>query len=54
MKRFGDLFTPPASPDRDIDPREQVLNQVLPNQSYNVRLSDGHIFWRNQHHITKG
>ena len=28
MKQFGDLFTPPASPDREIDPHENVLNQV--------------------------
>ena len=28
MKRFDDLFTPPASPEREIPPHEQVLNQV--------------------------
>ena len=28
MKRFDDLFTPPASPDREIEPHEHVLNQI--------------------------
>ena len=28
MKQFGDLFTPPSSPEREIDPCENVLNQV--------------------------
>ena len=28
MKWFGDLFTPPASPDREVTPHENVLNQV--------------------------
>ena len=28
MKQFGDLFMPPASPDREVTPHEQVLNQV--------------------------
>ena len=28
------------------------IDQVLPNQSYEVTLSDGHIFRRNEHHIT--
>ena len=27
--------------------------QILPNQNYNVKLSDGCIFQRNQHHITR-
>ena len=29
------------------------IGQIFPNQSYVVKLSDGHIFQRNQHHITK-
>ena len=29
------------------------ISQILPYQSYKVELSDGHIFQRNQHHITK-
>ena len=28
------------------------IEQVLPNQSYSIRLMDGHIFRRNKHHIT--
>ena len=28
MKQFDDLFTPPASPDREIEPCEHVLNQI--------------------------
>ena len=28
MKWFDDLFTPPASPDREIEPHEHVLNQI--------------------------
>ena len=28
------------------------VQQVLPNQSYNVCLTDGHIFRCNEHHIT--
>ena len=28
------------------------VQQVLPNQSYNVYLMDGHIFRFNEHHIT--
>ena len=27
---------------------------MLPNQSYVVKLTDGHIFHGNEHHITKG
>ena len=29
------------------------ITQILPNQSYMTELSDGHVFQRNQHHITK-
>ena len=29
------------------------ISQILPNQSYKIELSDGHVFQRNQHHITK-
>ena len=29
------------------------ITQILPNQSYMKELSDGHVFQRNQHHITK-
>ena len=29
------------------------ISQTLPNQSYMVELTDGHIFCRNEHHITK-
>ena len=29
------------------------ISQILPNQSYVVKLTDGHVFHRNQHHITK-
>ena len=29
------------------------ISQILPNQSYVVELTDGHIFCRNEHHITK-
>ena len=28
------------------------IEQVLPNQSYCIRMMDGHIFQRNEHHIT--
>ena len=28
------------------------IKQVLPNQSYEVTITDGHIFRRNEHHIT--
>ena len=28
MKHFDDLFTPPASPDREVEPHEHVLNQI--------------------------
>ena len=28
MKWFDDLFTPPASPEREIEPCEHVLNQI--------------------------
>ena len=28
MKQFDDLFTPPASPDREIEPCKHVLNQI--------------------------
>ena len=28
------------------------ISQVLPNQSYEVTLTDGHIFRHNEHHIT--
>ena len=28
------------------------IEQVLPNQSYSIRLMDGHIFCRNEHHVT--
>ena len=29
------------------------ISQTLPNQSYMVELTDGHLFHRNEHHITK-
>ena len=29
------------------------ITQILPNQSYMTELSDGHVFQRNKHHITK-
>ena len=29
------------------------ITQILPNQSYKIELSDGCVFQRNQHHITK-
>ena len=29
------------------------ISQILPNQSYVVELTDGHVFCRNEHHITK-
>ena len=29
------------------------ITQILPNQSYMTELTDGHVFHRNQHHITK-
>ena len=29
------------------------ITQILPNQGYMTELSDGHVFQRNQHHITK-
>ena len=29
------------------------ISQILPNQSYVVELTDGHVFRRNEHHITK-
>ena len=29
------------------------ISQILPNQSYVIELTDGHVFHRNQHHITK-
>ena len=29
------------------------ITQILPNQSYMTRLLDGHVFHRNEHHITK-
>ena len=28
------------------------IEQVLPNQSYSIRMKDVHIFHRNEHHIT--
>ena len=28
MKHFDDLFTPPPSPDREVEPHEHVLNQI--------------------------
>ena len=28
------------------------IKQVLPNQSYSIRMMDGHIFRRNEHHVT--
>ena len=28
------------------------IEQVLPNQSYSIKMVDGHIFRRNKHHIT--
>ena len=28
------------------------IQQVLPNQSYNMCLTDGHIFRHSEHHIT--
>ena len=28
------------------------IEQILQNQSYCIRMMDGHIFWRNKHHIT--
>ena len=27
--------------------------EILPNRSYTVKLTDGHIFRRNEHHLTK-
>ena len=32
---------------------EGKITEILPNQSYMTELSDGHVFQRNQHHITK-
>ena len=29
------------------------ISQILPDQSYVVELTDGHVFCRNEHHITK-
>ena len=29
------------------------ISQTLPNQSYVIKLTDGHVFHRNEHHITK-
>ena len=39
MKQFDDLFTPPASPDREIEPCEHVLNQIrsLDGERHDVR-----------------
>ena len=28
------------------------IEQVLPNQSYSIKMMDGRIFWRNEHHVT--
>ena len=40
-----------------IDPHTKwmagKISQILPNQSYVVELTDGHVFCRNEHHITK-
>ena len=43
MKHFGDLFTPPASPDREVTPHEQVLSQVrsMDNERHGARA---HLF----------
>ena len=39
MKCFDDLFTPPASPDREVEPCEHVLNQIrsLDGERHNAR-----------------
>ena len=39
MKHFDDLFTPPALPDREVEPREHVLNQIrsLDGERHNAR-----------------
>ena len=39
MKCFDDLFTPPASPDREVEPHEHVLNQIrsLDGERHNAR-----------------
>ena len=28
------------------------IKQVLPNQNYSIKMMDGHIFQRNEHHVT--
>ena len=28
------------------------IDQVLPNQSYTIKMMDGHMFRRNEHHVT--
>ena len=39
MKCFDDLFTPPALPDREVEPCEHVLNQIrsLDGERHNAR-----------------
>ena len=39
MKHFDDLFTPPTLPDRVVEPREHVLNQIrsLDGERHNAR-----------------
>ena len=39
MKQFDDLFTPPTSPDREVEPHEHVLNQIrsLDGERHNAR-----------------
>ena len=53
MKQFGDLFTPPASSDREVTPHENVLNQVrsLDNERHGAQA---HLFMNQLHDAEAG
>ena len=53
MKQFGDLFTPPASPDREVTPHENVLNQVR-SLDDERRGAWAHLFMNQLHDVEAG
>ena len=53
MKQFGELFMPPASPGREMDPQESVLNQIrcLDDDRHGVRAQ---LFMNQLHDVEAG
>ena len=53
LSKFGEQEKVWVKLDNNTKWMDGEIIQVLPNQSYMVKLSGGQIFQRNQHHITR-